>query len=197
MGNFIHMISLYSRYSLIITLLKDIHSIIENILMRWNEKLLTYHIADDPLIPFDLTHAGTALRDIFEDLEETLTDRFPSYELDLTPLSSAVSSFEEAGKRISTLAKQALALNDTVLLSAVNAAYKAFSRGFASEGLLPGRFSFYNVVSAPGLDSGYGADVFPAVQDSLDQGNLTQAEEWVQRSAKAVLRAAEILKIGE
>ncbi|EXL44410.1 hypothetical protein FOCG_13393 [Fusarium oxysporum f. sp. radicis-lycopersici 26381] len=159
--------------------------------------LLTYHIADDPLIPFDLTHAGSALRDIFEDLEEKLTDRFPSYNLDLTPLSSAVSSFEEAGKRISTLAKQALALNDTVLLSAVNARYKAFSRGFASEGLLPGRFSFYNIVSAPGLDSGYGADVFPAVQDSLDQGNLTQAEEWVERSAKAVLRAAEILKLGE
>jgi N-acetylated-alpha-linked acidic dipeptidase len=47
------------------------------------------------------------------------------------------------------------------------------------------------------LDSGYGADVFPAIQDSLDQGNLTQAEEWVERSAKAVLRAAEILRVGK
>jgi len=79
----------------------------------------------------------------------------------------------------------------------VNTKFREFSRGFASEGLLPGRYSFYNVVSAPGLESGYGADVFPAVQDSLDQGNVTQAEEWVERSAKAVLRAAEILKVGE
>lgn len=159
--------------------------------------LLTYHIADDPLIPWDMPHAGSALRDIFEDLEEKLEDRFAKYSLDLSPLDEAVSAFEIAGKRIDTLAKQALALNDTVLLSAVNTKFREFSRGFASAGLLPGRYSFYNVVSAPGLESGYGADVFPAVQDSLDQGNLTQAEEWVERSAKAVLRAAEILKIGE
>ncbi|CAG7558721.1 unnamed protein product [Fusarium equiseti] len=159
--------------------------------------LLTYHIADDPLIPWDMTHAGSALRDIYEDLEDKLEDRFSNYTLDLTSLSDAVSAFESAGKRIDKLAKQALALNDTVLLAEVNTKFREFSRGFASEGLLPGRYSFYNVVSAPGLESGYGADVFPAVQDSLDQGNVTQAEEWVERSAKAVLRAAEILKVGE
>ncbi|KAM0212602.1 hypothetical protein ACHAQI_004557 [Fusarium lateritium] len=159
--------------------------------------LLTYHIADDPLIPWDMDHAGSALRDIFEDLEEKLEERFSDFDVDLSPLDDAVAAFEAAGKKIGTLAKQALALNDTVLLGAINAKYRDFSRGFASAGLLPGRFSFYNVVSAPGLDSGYGADVFPAIQDSLDQGNLTQAEEWVERSAKAVLRAAEILKVGE
>lgn len=159
--------------------------------------LLTYHIADDPLIPWDMAHAGSALRDIYEDLEDKLEERFSNYTLDLTTLSDAVSAFESAGKRIDKLAKQALALNDTVLLSEVNTKFREFSRGFASEGLLPGRYSFYNVVSAPGLESGYGADVFPAVQDSLDQGNVTQAEEWVERSAKAVLRAAEILKVGE
>jgi N-acetylated-alpha-linked acidic dipeptidase len=143
-----------------------------------------------------MPHAGSALRDIFEDLEEKLEDPFSKYSLDLSPLDEAVSAFEAAGKHIDTLAKQALALNDTVLLGVVNTKFREFSRGFASAGLLPGRFSFYNVVSAPGLESGYGADVFPAVQDSLDQGNLTQAEEWVERSAKAVLRAAEILKVG-
>ncbi|KAM0387085.1 hypothetical protein ACHAQC_011009 [Fusarium culmorum] len=157
--------------------------------------LLTYHIADDPLIPWDMPHAGSALRDIFEDLEEKLEDRFAKYTVDLSPLNDAVSAFESACKHIDTLAKQALALNDNVLLGVVNTKFREFSRGFASAGLLPGRFSFYNVVSAPGLDSGYGADVFPAIQDSLDQGNLTQAEEWVERSAKAVLRAAEILKV--
>ncbi|KAK6713472.1 hypothetical protein SNK04_004435 [Fusarium graminearum] len=157
--------------------------------------LLTYHIADDPLIPWDMPHAGSALRDIFEDLEEKLEDRFSEYTVDLSPLDDAVSAFEAACKHIDTLAKQAVALNDNVLLGVVNTKFRQFSRGFASAGLLPGRFSFYNVVSAPGLDSGYGADVFPAIQDSLDQGNLTQAEEWVERSAKAVLRAAEILKV--
>ncbi|KAF4965291.1 hypothetical protein FSARC_6892 [Fusarium sarcochroum] len=159
--------------------------------------LLTYHIADDPLIPWDLPHAGSALRDLFEDLEEKLEENFPDYDIDLGPLDDAVSAFETASKKIGTLAKQALALNDTVLLGAINAKYRDFSRGFASAGLLPGRYSFYNVVSAPGLESGYGADVFPAVQDSLDAGNLKQAEAWVEKSAKAVLRAAAILKVGQ
>lgn len=158
--------------------------------------LLTYHIADDPVIPWDLPNAGSALRDIFEDLVERLEEVFPEYEIDLSELDDAVATFEEAAQRISTLADQALALDDAVLLSVVNAKYKDFARGFASAGLLPGRYSYYNVVSAPGLESGYGADVFPAIQDSLDQGNLELAEEWVVRSADAVLRSAEILRVG-
>ncbi|KAF4997114.1 hypothetical protein FDECE_12191 [Fusarium decemcellulare] len=157
--------------------------------------LLTYHIADDPLIPWDLPNAGTVLRDTFEDLEEQLEEKFPDYDVDLGPLDNAVASFEAAADRIGVLAEQALALNDAVLLGVINSKYRDFSRGFASAGLLPGRYSYYNVVSAPGLESGYGADVFPAIQDSLDQGNLAQAEEWVEKSAKAVLRAAEILKV--
>lgn len=157
--------------------------------------LLAYHIADDPLIPWDLPNAGAALRDIFEDFEEQVEERFPDYAIDLSALDDAVAVFEAAAEHIAKIGKQALALNDAGLLQAVNSKYRDFSRGFASAGLLPGRYSFYNVVSAPGLDSGYGADVFPAIQDSLDQGKEEQAEEWVEKSAKAVLRAAEILKI--
>ncbi|KAK7424507.1 hypothetical protein QQX98_000472 [Neonectria punicea] len=155
--------------------------------------LLTYHIADDPLIPWDLPTAGSALRDIFVDLEEQLDEVFSEYEIDLSPLDDAVAAFEEAAERIAVIAEQALADNDTVLLEVVNAKYRDFSRGFVSAGLLPGRYSYYNVVSAPGLESGYGADVFPAIQDSLAQGDVEQAKEWVEKSADAVLQAAEIL----
>ncbi|KAK7429781.1 hypothetical protein QQZ08_003626 [Neonectria magnoliae] len=155
--------------------------------------LLTYHIADDPLIPWDLPTAGSALRDIFVDLEEQLEEVFSQYEVDLSPLDDAVAAFEAAAERIAVTTEQALADNDTVLLEVVNAKYRDFSRGFVSAGLLPGRYSYYNVVSAPGLESGYGADVFPAIQDSLAQGDVEQAKEWVEKSADAVLRAAEIL----
>lgn len=155
--------------------------------------LLTYHIADDPLIPWDLPTAGSALREIFVDFEEQLEEVFSEYEVDLSPLDNAVAAFEKAAERIAVIAEQALANNDTVLLEVVNSKYRDFSRGFVSAGLLPGRYSYYNVVSAPGLESGYGADVFPAIQDSLAQGNLEQAKEWVEKSANAVLRAADIL----
>jgi N-acetylated-alpha-linked acidic dipeptidase len=61
-------------------------------------------------------------------------------------------------------------------------------------GSLPGREAFKNVISAPGIDNGYGADVFPAVTDSISKGDEETAKEWVEKSANAVLRAADILR---
>jgi N-acetylated-alpha-linked acidic dipeptidase len=155
--------------------------------------LLVYHIADDPLIPWDMPNAGATLRDIFEDLLERLEEDFAeeSAGLDLGPLDEAVAAFEAAAERIAGVA----ALGDESMLEAVNAKYRDFARGFVSAGLLPGRYSYYNVVSAPGLESGYGADIFPAILDCLDAGDLELAKEWVEKSAAAVLRSAEILAI--
>ncbi|KZL77295.1 vacuolar protein sorting-associated protein 70 (peptidase family M28) [Colletotrichum tofieldiae] len=155
--------------------------------------LIAYHVADDVIIPWDLPNAGRVLRTYYEDLNETLAEDYP--DLDLSPIDSAIAEFEAAAERIATVAKQALAFNDTVLIDVVNGKYRDFSRGFASAGGLPGRPTFHNVISAPGLDNGYGADVFPAVQDSLSSGNEEQAREWVEKSASAVSRAADILRI--
>ncbi|KAF5506389.1 putative glutamate carboxypeptidase [Colletotrichum siamense] len=157
--------------------------------------LIAYHIADDVIIPWDLPNAGRVLRTYYEDLNETITETYPDLDLDLSPIDDAIVKFETAAARIATVAKQALAFNDTVLIDVVNSKYRDFSRGFASAGGLPGRPTFHNVVSAPGLDNGYGADVFPAVQDSLSSENEEQAREWVEKSASAVSRAAEILHI--
>ncbi|KAI8208046.1 putative glutamate carboxypeptidase [Colletotrichum sp. SAR 10_76] len=157
--------------------------------------LIAYHIADDAIIPWDLPNAGRVLRTYYEDLNETIAETYPDLDLDLSPIDDAIVEFETAAERIATVAKQALAFNDTVLIDVVNSKYRDFSRGFASAGGLPGRPTFHNVVSAPGLDNGYGADVFPAVQDSLSSDNEEQAREWVEKSASAVSRAAEILHI--
>ncbi|UQC82076.1 peptidase family M28 [Colletotrichum lupini] len=155
--------------------------------------LVAYHIADDVIIPWDLPNAGRVLRNHYEDLNETVAGDYPS--LSLSPIHDAITEFETAAERIATVAKQALAFNNTALIDVINGKYRDFSRGFASAGGLPGRPTFHNVISAPGLDNGYGADVFPAVQDSLSSGNETQAQEWVEKSASAISRAAEILGI--
>ncbi|TLS20242.1 uncharacterized protein PpBr36_11469, partial [Pyricularia pennisetigena] len=158
--------------------------------------LLMYHLADDPLIPFDLPNAATTLRALFEDLQDDMAELFLTItDLDLSPLSDAIAEFETAADMIDKLAGQALSHNDTVLLGVVNSKYRDFNRGYASQGTLPGRLTYNNVVSAPGLDNGYGASVFPAVGDSLDQGDRRLADEWIVKSANAVLRAAEILTV--
>ncbi|CAJ2508116.1 Uu.00g093020.m01.CDS01 [Anthostomella pinea] len=157
--------------------------------------LIAYHIADDVLIPWDVPNAGKVLRVHYEDLSDTLAEGYPDLTLDLSPISDAITAFDEAAERITSTASLALASNDAVLIEVVNSKYRGFSRGFASVGGLPGRPTFKNVVSAPGLDNGYGADVFPAVQDSLSAGESEEALAWVEKSAAAILRAAEILKI--
>ncbi|KAI8243490.1 putative glutamate carboxypeptidase [Colletotrichum sp. SAR 10_77] len=157
--------------------------------------LIAYHIADDAIIPWDLPNAGSVLRTYYEDLNETIAETYPDLDLDLSPIDDAIVEFETAAERIATVAKQALVFNDTVLIDVVNSKYRDFSRGFASAGGLPGRPTFHNVVSAPGLDNGYGADVFPAVQDSLSSDNEEQAREWVEKSASAVSRDVIITEI--
>ncbi|KAF6800204.1 glutamate carboxypeptidase [Colletotrichum sojae] len=157
--------------------------------------LVAYHIADDVVIPWDLPSAGRVLRTHYEDLKETVTAAYPDLELDLSPIDDAIAEFEGAAKRIAAAAKQALAFNNTVLFDVINGMYRDFFRGFASAGGLPGRPTFHNAISAPGLDNGYGAVVFPAVQDSLSSGDEEQARGWVEKSASAVSRAAEILRI--
>ncbi|KAF2748525.1 glutamate carboxypeptidase 2 [Sporormia fimetaria CBS 119925] len=157
--------------------------------------LLTYHIADDAIIPWDLPHAAKVLESYFSDLNTTIADSEIS-DLDLAPLQSALSTFTANADRIANVARLAKAGNDTVMIGVVNAKYRDFARGFASQGGLPGRETFRNVVSAPGIDNGYGADVWPGVTDNVNAGRRELAEEWVRKSARAVERAAEILWVG-
>lgn len=158
--------------------------------------LVVYHISDDPLIPWDLPHAATVLASYLSELNETISASEMSG-LDLAALEGAVAEFTAQAGRIDKIGKQALAFNDTNMLGVVNSKYRDFPRGFSSAGGLPGRETFKNVISAPGIDNGYGADVFPAVTDNVNGGNQTAAQDWIEKSAKAVLRAAEILRIGD
>lgn len=157
--------------------------------------LILYHIADDPLIPWDLPNAASVLSAYFAELNETIADSdFPG--LEISPIADAIKEFTIQAENIAKVAQTAVSFNDSVMIEVVNSKYKDFSRGFASAGGLPGRETFKNVISAPGIDNGYGADVFPAVTDNINAGNEVAAVEWIDKTAKAVLRAAEILRIG-
>ncbi|CAI6342519.1 unnamed protein product [Periconia digitata] len=167
--------------------------------------LILYHIADDALIPWDLPHAAEVLSSYLEELNETISSSStlpPSNSsgnatLDLTPLSSALESFSAKASHLASVANTALTFNDSIALAVVNSKFRDFARGLASVGGLPGRETFKNVVSAPGIDNGYGADVWPGITDSVNQGDVAQAKEWIEKSAKAVQRAGEILGYGE
>jgi len=156
--------------------------------------LILYHIADDNIIPWDLPNAATVLQAYYSELNDTVAESDFS-DLDISPIGAAIEEFTRQAKNIANAAQSATTFNNTIITQVINSKYRDFARGFASVGGLPGRETFKNVISAPGIDNGYGADVFPAVTDSINSGKEDAAAGWVQKTSKAILRAAEILEI--
>lgn len=152
--------------------------------------LLAYHLADDEILPLDLPQYTTALRGYYEDLEELIGDE----KVDTAELKSAIDVFETRVKEVVALQNFAKLSGDREVIKVLNHKYRDFQRGFISQGGLPNREFYRHVVTAPGLDTGYAAVTFPGVSEGVQYGNLTIAQQWVSKTARGILRAAEILK---
>ena len=63
------------------------------------------------------------------------------------------------------------------------------------EVILMNKFFFFQVVYAPGLDTGYAPVTFPGVTEAVGAGNFTLAKEWVWKTANGILEAAGVLAI--
>ncbi|KAK5654291.1 hypothetical protein OQA88_7468 [Cercophora sp. LCS_1] len=155
--------------------------------------LLAFHLADDEVLPFDLPNYAVELKTYYEDLAEDIETS--GEDIDLFELKAAIEVFEKRANAIKTLEKQAVALGDKNLIGVVNSKYKDFQRGFISQGGLPNRGFYKHVVTAPGLDTGYAAVTFPGVTEGVQYGNFEVARQWVGKTARGILRAAEILKV--
>ncbi|KAK3995191.1 putative glutamate carboxypeptidase 2 [Cladorrhinum sp. PSN332] len=154
--------------------------------------LLALRLADDEVLPFDLPNYATELKAYYKNLR-TLVEK-SGVELDTRELQAAIDTFERRAGEVKALATLAKARNDTELIRVVNHKYRDFQRGFVSQGGLPSREFYRHVVTAPGLDTGYAAVTFPGVSEGIQYGNLTAARDWVSKTARGILRAAEIIK---
>jgi N-acetylated-alpha-linked acidic dipeptidase len=140
-----------------------------------------------------LPNAATVLQVYYAELNETITESdFLGF--NISTIGTTIEEFTENAEYIAEGAYNAMTFNDSVMLQVVNSKYRDFAGGFASAGGLPGRETFTNVISAPGIDNGYGADVFPAVTDSINAGNEGATAQWMDKTSRAILRAAEILE---
>jgi N-acetylated-alpha-linked acidic dipeptidase len=89
--------------------------------------------------------------DYYQDLQVTINSTSP---LDTAALRSALDDFAESALEAKALEQQAVATNDTDLLTLVNHKYRDFQRGFVSQGGLPGREFYKHLIFAPGSDTG-------------------------------------------
>lgn len=160
--------------------------------------LLLYHMVDDDILPLEPAGYSTELRAYFEELQSIVTAPNGSLALDLTSLEGAITTFEEAGKQFTNI-RQAIAdgkqFHNPNILKVVNRKTRNFSRGFISEGGLPGREFFRNLIFAPGVDTGYAPVTFPGITEAVNSGDLELAKEFVEKTAKAVMAAASGLLI--
>lgn len=155
--------------------------------------LLAFHLADDTILPFDVQNYAVELRAYRDDLQDFTAEY--GVELDLSELNDAIETFSTAADGLKALADEAGTTQDANLISVVNHKYAHFQRGFISQGGLPDREFYKHAVTAPGLDTGYAAVTFPGITEGVQYDRLDDAKEWIGKTARAIERAAEILRV--
>ncbi|KAJ4297854.1 hypothetical protein N0V90_005753 [Kalmusia sp. IMI 367209] len=155
--------------------------------------LLAYHLASDPVLPLEPADYVPELESYLSDLNTTIASSNGT--VDISALTAAVSTFSAAAQDFNALRQLAIDNDDSDLIAVVNHKARDFSRGFVSQGGLPGREFYANLIFAPGLDTGYAPVTFPGVTESITFAHdFGVAQDWVQKTADAVLVAADILK---
>ncbi|KAF2836477.1 N-acetylated-alpha-linked acidic dipeptidase [Patellaria atrata CBS 101060] len=159
--------------------------------------LLAYHLADDPLLPFDLDAYGRNLNYWARDVVG-MTTGMPNVgqvqqAINLTTLIDAARNFQRVANDFEELTRQPQFLNDATKVALANKKLKDFQRVFVQKSGLPGRSFYKNALYAPNRDDGYAAQTYPAIIEGLQDGNLPLAKEWSLFLARAIDTASDIL----
>lgn len=149
--------------------------------------LLAYHFANDEVLPLDPVNYGIEMTRYLADLEDVISTEGADTSLD--SLVSAIQSFNASAQALHEYAQSSAP--DAVSL--FNTKARDYQRGFVSQGGLPTRPYFRHVVVAPGQDTGYAPVTWPGVTEAVQAGNFTLAQSELERAARGVMRAAEIL----
>lgn len=111
-------------------------------------------------------------------------------DFDPSSLEDAISAFRIQAQEAAGLAQT----DDPELLAIVNRKYRDFQRGFTSQGGLPDREFYQHLIFAPGLDTGYAPVTFPGITEAIERENWEQADEYLEKTVKAIEVAGNVLK---
>ncbi|KAF2748982.1 glutamate carboxypeptidase 2 [Sporormia fimetaria CBS 119925] len=158
--------------------------------------LLLYHLATDEVLPLNPQDYVPELKAYFAELEDVVAEYgSDNTTLDLSELESAISTFEEYSSQFVSLRQFAIDSKNRDLITVQNHKARDFSRGFTSQGGLPEREFYQNLIFAPGLDTGYAPVTYPGVTESITfRDDWEAAQEWVSKTARAIEVAAAMLK---
>ncbi|GLB11414.1 hypothetical protein AtubIFM57258_008284 [Aspergillus tubingensis] len=179
--------------------------------------LLLLQLADSPILPFDLeayaAHLGgyiTGLESYAKSRNVPTTDNTQNAARDTSvtfkPLYEAAAKFKDdashfqewarvwhdavwgaGGFENNVVAVQRLAHNTRL------AHFETHLLDDRPDGGVPNRTQFKHVIFGPELWSGYDPTLFPAIRDSIDSGNWTLTQEWIDRVSNIISDASDHL----
>ncbi|KAJ5390156.1 uncharacterized protein N7496_001224 [Penicillium cataractarum] len=159
--------------------------------------LLLLDVSENPMLPFDMEAYGKSVTGWVKDLDEFAKSK--NAEVDLQLMYNAAAELEANTARFQ-------AWNDVwhdsvwgsggyesnvMAIQRVNhnvrmAQFDTHLLDLEADGGIPNRTQFRHVVFGPELWSGYDASIFPAIRDSINAGNWTLTQHWIDRVANTI-----------
>lgn len=177
----------------------------QNMVRIWG--LVAVRLADDVLLPLSPLDYATELSTYVATLADSQGfTTFPELSAAVNALSKTSAQFDnklkKLDKKIGTIdlsnkkkkkkEKHHKLQNE---ITKANEQLARFERAFIDPLGLPGREWFKHIVYAPGLWTGYKAQVFPSIAEALDQGaNPGFIREMEERAARVIEGARSLLK---
>lgn len=185
------------------------HSIFDNHrwMKEWGDPEFAYHVAaariyglqalrlaQADLLPFDYETYGKEIEGYLNGIRNKAALMGVSHELDFEAAGDAAHRLSEAGRELQERYQWALAQGMTVeRLDEVNQALVLTERALLLPEGLPGRPWFRHAIFAPGTYTGYASVPLPGVHESLDAGNLEEAQRQLDLLTDLLGRATELL----
>jgi N-acetylated-alpha-linked acidic dipeptidase len=138
--------------------------------------LLAMRVASADIAPLRFSNYGSALRDDLNEIRADVVRRARTggaFAPDFSPLGSALSQFDQAGRAAdATVAAALLSGGNASAHARLSEALAQVERAFLSAQGLPGRPWFKHQIIGPGLTTGYAPWPFPALREAVEKRDL-------------------------
>ncbi|KAJ5499840.1 Peptidase M28 [Penicillium expansum] len=166
--------------------------------------LLLLDLSENPMLPFDLEVYGDSIGGWVKDLDKFAKSK--KAEVDMQPMFKAATEMKANAVTFQSWNK---IWHDTVwgmggyesnIMAVQRVSHNARMAAFDTNlldleegGGIPNRTQFRHVIFGPELWSGYDASIFPAIRDSINTGNWTLTQYWIDRVANTIHHASDKL----
>lgn len=145
-------------------------------------------MSDVDILPFDYQEYAREIAVYIDNAKKRAQDKFGQQTPNFTELDTATRHLQQAAAAIAEEQK-----NPGASMDKINERLMQAERAFLLPDGLPNRHWFRHAIYAPGVYTGYAAVVVPGVNEAIDAGDRTRAQEQVAQLAAALNRVAAVL----